>query len=94
MFGVNVLCLYGSMIGGCVADGEMLKKLVDDVLSGVFSRGELEQKIPRVEGMLHDVVLRDRAISWGHPRLEQVPQDPMLGVHRRGSMFVIPIIIN
>jgi len=46
------------------ADGEMLGKLRDDVLSRVFSRGELEQEFPRIRGMLHDAVMRDRAISW------------------------------
>jgi hypothetical protein len=46
------------------ADAVMLRMLVDDVFSRVVSRSELERKIPLVGGTLHDVVLRDRAISW------------------------------
>jgi hypothetical protein len=43
-------------------DGGMLEKRGDGVLSGVFSRGELEHEFPRVRGMLHVVVMRDRGM--------------------------------
>jgi hypothetical protein len=46
------------------AGAVMLRKLVDVVLSGVLSRCDLEQRIPFFGGMLHGVVLRDRAIGW------------------------------
>ena len=45
-------------------DAVMTRKLVDDVLSGVSKLCNLEQMISLVGGMLHEVVLQDRAINW------------------------------
>jgi len=57
------VCLEAYMVSSSV-DAVMLRKLVDDELSWVLNKCDFEQRIPLVGGMLHEVVLQDRAISW------------------------------
>jgi hypothetical protein len=87
------VCLRGQVVAPS-ADGEMLRKLMDYELSGVFSKGELGQKFSRVGGMLHDVVLRDRAIIWRTTPVAAGPLGLDARCHRSGSVFLIPSIID
>ena len=49
---------------GAFQDGNTLKSIVEDVLSGVLSEGSLRTRFPQFGAVLFAMILTDRALLW------------------------------
>ena len=75
------------------ADGEMLVRLGDGVMSGVLSMGELLHEFSHVRGMLHGVVMWDRGVCMRAAPTAAAPFEP--GAKRPwGWLCIYNSIIN
>ena len=50
-----------------LADGEIVRSMVADVLSGNVSRYELSRRYPFFELLMYDIIIRDRGNIWRSP---------------------------